>query len=344
MKTLIVSDVPFGYGSGQVAYLRDSLSKIGHEVNIICPSYESRPVIPDVSVEIVITRNPAFTLQGHKEFLEEVKGKLKRSDYNHIVIVNPKNLFILKYLGKEYLITYYGLETLENQFYSYRYAKKLFNKVDLAIFPESNRLERDERYFPPQTDFFLVFNSTPLPINQKGNSKKERDIIYAGNLDPDQVDIAAILELAKLAKVEVYGDLTEYKQSNLLEIYRGLLSGEDVMSELMNSRFSLVAWKPNNFSQRNASPNKLFQAISVGVPIISYPYPQAKEIVQRYGIGILAENFESSSLVQAGRKAMELKLSDYEEMSERALHAFCNDLNWENQISPYILKITGYQN
>jgi glycosyltransferase involved in cell wall biosynthesis len=79
-------------------------------------------------------------------------------------------------------------------------------------------------------------------------------------------------------------------------------------------------------------PNKLFDYIHAGIPVVASPMPEVVRIVQNHGIGVIAEELDARGIATAIR---ELRQHDFAAWRVRCLAA-AKTLNWEaeeNQIS-----------
>jgi glycosyltransferase involved in cell wall biosynthesis len=245
----------------------------------------------------------------------------------------------LKYKPK--VITYYGLEPLDQARFSLSVLKKDLKSVDLAIFPESNRLKKDA---PEFTDLKAIFEI--LNTQSKFSSNliyKESELIYAGTLDPGWIEFGYLEAIDKRYDLKVFGDSTEIPKnlSSTLRNYRGLLSENDLRLEIEKSMFSIVCWKPNNFSLFNAAPNKLFQSLSCGTPVITYPYPQAVKLGETFSGIFVAKDFSIESLIDITEQALDFDDNSYSKLLGKVATEFSQSMIWSKQVEAYLNCLKG---
>ena len=78
-------------------------------------------------------------------------------------------------------------------------------------------------------------------------------------------------------------------------------------------------------------PNKLFDYIHAGIPVVASPMPEVARIVQNHAIGVIAEELDAEGIATAMK---ELQKQDFDDWRVRCLAA-SKTLNWEaeeNQI------------
>ena len=78
-----------------------------------------------------------------------------------------------------------------------------------------------------------------------------------------------------------------------------------------------------------ASPNKLFEYIHANIPVLAPDYPLLKEIVGKYGIGVLIDKIEPEEIAAKIKLAFS-DMNNYRKMKENTEVAK-RDLNWENE-------------
>ena len=343
MKTVLLTDIPWGYGTPQVKFLKQSLEEtFESECFVICPTYDSRPILSDKNVESFITKQPTFQLSGLREYITKAAGEINRIKPEHIVVFNPRMLLAInQFAYKPKVLTYYGLETLGSSNLSPVILNSEMAKVDVALFPEFNRLKVDAPHFKNLRAIFEVYNSQPIQTGEK--TRIENDLIYAGTLDPGWIEFGYLEEIDKVYDLKVFGDLTELPRngaSNLKNAY-GLLSEQELRPQIEKSKFSVVCWKPNNFALFNAAPNKLFQSLSCNTPVITYPYPQALKLAETYSGIFVAKEFSIESLIQITEYAFSMDSSSYKSMQKRIGTEFRDYLLWSKQILPFIKYLKG---
>ncbi|HHH19988.1 MAG TPA: glycosyltransferase, partial [Campylobacterales bacterium] len=79
-------------------------------------------------------------------------------------------------------------------------------------------------------------------------------------------------------------------------------------------------------SYRYCLPNKMFEYIMVGIPIIVSDLPEMRKVVQEYGVGVIAQNGELG-LTQVIEEAILLSKQAKKESFDRVRREY----NWENQ-------------
>jgi glycosyltransferase involved in cell wall biosynthesis len=80
--------------------------------------------------------------------------------------------------------------------------------------------------------------------------------------------------------------------------YHGSVSREKVKEILNNSVAGIVTFLPYP-NHTNAQPNKLFEYMSSGLPVIASDYPLWKGIVEKYNSGICVDPENSEAIADA---------------------------------------------
>jgi len=100
--------------------------------------------------------------------------------------------------------------------------------------------------------------------------------------------------------------------------------------------YSLVLWNPNAVNQRFACPNKFFESVASGVPVISTPHPQVCDMIDRYECGIALPVWTEDGLFRACRKALDVFSADrdgYLRLVEGCQRAVREELNFDAQFA-----------
>ncbi len=82
-------------------------------------------------------------------------------------------------------------------------------------------------------------------------------------------------------------------------------------------------------------PNKLFEYLMAGVPVLSSQLPAIVEVIKTYDVGQIVPSFEPEAI---GRTINAMLADDtaLHRMSHNALEAAKNDLNWEKERLPLL--------
>lgn len=88
--------------------------------------------------------------------------------------------------------------------------------------------------------------------------------------------------------------------------------------------------KDTNLNYRFSLPNKLFDYIRAGIPIISSDLPELRKIIDNYNIGLILETHEINEVANKINKILfEIPRSEWTDGLRKASH----DLRWENEQS-----------
>jgi len=346
MKAVIISDTPLGYGSPQIEYLKMSIeSFLSIETLVFSPVYPDREIIRNETSVPIIPKNHPFSGKGLVERLRLHSVNVNTIRPEVLVLVNPENLFLLgqlKYRPK--IVIYYGLENIGSTLLRpQKISKKMLEQVDLFISPEINRAISDAALLKLNPNkVFQVLNCAPKFDKVAIGKRLEKiSYIYGGTLSPKIVDLDAISVASKYGSVDIFGDQSELEGVRLRGRLHGVVERRQLNKYYSNSHFSLICWKVTSFGNLYAAPNKAYQSISLGVPIISYPYPQVRRIIATYGCGFLAKNFELESFEKAIAQSRQLfDTGNIDRMVAACEDAFESELNWGFQIDPIIKKIS----
>lgn len=71
--------------------------------------------------------------------------------------------------------------------------------------------------------------------------------------------------------------------------------------------FTVIAVQPSCTSYRLCLPNKLFQSLSVGTPVVATPLPEIEAVLDWLGEGVVADGFDAPALQQALKRAATLR-------------------------------------
>ena len=91
--------------------------------------------------------------------------------------------------------------------------------------------------------------------------------------------------------------------------------------------------QPSTLNHRLTTPNKLFEAMASGVPVVASDLPGMAGIVRETGCGILCDPTSAASIAEAIRSILEAPEAERVAYGERALAAVRDRYNWEAQMA-----------
>jgi hypothetical protein len=103
------------------------------------------------------------------------------------------------------------------------------------------------------------------------------------------------------------------------------VKSSEVVNQIRNYDVGIFILPPVNFNYENTLPNKLFDFVQARLGVAIGPTPEMAEIVTRYSIGIVSENFSAESVAKS---LNQLNMHDIE-MYKRNTNAAAKELNAE---------------
>lgn len=197
----------------------------------------------------------------------------------------------------------------------------------------------------------VIKNVPPLPTDSSDEITNVRQtmnipadatiILYQGSLQPGRGlfnFIDAIRLLPKHIVLLILGNgpllsklrskVSEYELGNRI-FFHPSVPLKVLAHYTKQANIGLVFLEDLNLNQHLALPNKLFEYMSVGLPIVASNLPEISAIVSKYNIGIVAQSHAPADIVDAI-----LKLTESENMhlcSQNSKKAFLDQYNWTKE-------------
>lgn len=164
-------------------------------------------------------------------------------------------------------------------------------------------------------------------------------IIYQGAMNPSRGIDKMILAMNYIKDAQLWlvgdgpiiNDLKNLAKENQLEEkvkFLGRKNPEELKKITPNASLGLSLEEDNGLSYRYALPNKIFDYIQAGVPVLgSCDLPEMKAMISHYQIGEIIENNQPEHIAQKMQEVLQKGKKHYKENLLLARQA----LNWENQ-------------
>ncbi|MBP2161880.1 MULTISPECIES: glycosyltransferase [Asticcacaulis] len=360
-KIVFLSDLAVGYGTPQITYLLQSLADYysTDDICVIEPDQKGRKWAGDrfpFKILRVSTVYPAYSFAFISEYNKFILDFLNKTKPDIVVASHGFVLpACLKYKSNNNILIYYKLESVSHQVKGLGSAainlnRCVLSEADVVLVPERLRASADlNMYGWKRKDLVEVYNAGQTYSGHSPNVRNGR-ILYAGTIGPQTLCEIMLSDELKHIGFDIAGSAETDNARAFLEQasrrenirYLGFLSSDQLDSIRRRYAFSLVMWRPDDVNQLYASPNKFFETVAAGVPPIAAPHPQCYEIIQKYNCGLLAEDWNEASLVEAIKSAAEVFYQnpvEYSELVENCQTAADDELNWDaqfNKITPLL--------
>jgi glycosyltransferase involved in cell wall biosynthesis len=166
--------------------------------------------------------------------------------------------------------------------------------------------------------------------------------LYQGNLITErgiEQAMDAILEVPGAALVLLgYGSLRETLTSRAgRPPYAGCVfvlppvPPSELLEWTASSDVMVMAIQPTTLNHRFTTPQKLFEALAAGVPVVASDLPGMADIVEATQAGVVCDPTSPTSIAAAIRVVLQQPAADLAAMRERARRAAAETYNWDRQ-------------
>jgi len=143
-------------------------------------------------------------------------------------------------------------------------------------------------------------------------------------------DVALVLlgDGVEAAWLRRWSDLPEFKDRLYLhpaipvEVLRAWISGADV---------GVMVLQPTNLNHYLSTPNKLFECMNAGVPVVASDFPGMRDIIQSQDIGKVCDPKDPRSVASAIRNLLDEPPDVHRRRSERCRRAAEERYSWERE-------------
>lgn len=202
-----------------------------------------------------------------------------------------------------------------------------------------------------------MINNYPLlgeltPSNSNSWEKREQSVIYIGGISEERGLLQMVTAMARIprsyrGKLKLFGSYSPKEIRNQAMMTpgwlhveeHGIVNRKNLAEALAKTKAGLVLFHPSP-NHTNAQPNKMFEYMSVGLPVIASDFPLWREIIADAGCGILVDPMNEQEIADAIVFIFN-NPDRAEAMGKNGLAAVNDKYNWETE-SKQLFKL--YQN
>ena len=197
------------------------------------------------------------------------------------------------------------------------------------------------RWSPPRPRPDLIRAASGLPAER-------RIVLFLGRLGPERGldEVAhAILEIEDATLVflgfgpwlERLRDRDRDPRFTGRHVTLPAVHPDDVPAWTASADVSIVAVPANSLNQRLSTPNKFWESLAAGTPIVvGRDLSVMRGIIEADRLGAVADPADPSDIAAALRGVLDASQAEREAMRERCLRIARERFNWETAVQPYL--------
>lgn len=339
-----------------------SLQNEGYDITIVAlhkeglEEFEKVESIPVHRVKLKTmnwSKNTVGSLAKYIEWSYHVIKKYRKYDVMHCHDLNALHLGVISKLFNRNLKVIYDAHEYETEVnYLVGFKQKLARVTERflikyadAVITVSDAIadEYVRLYNIPKP--YLVLNTPPFKEVEKKDifretfsiDKVQTIFLYQGNLSRGR-GVEVVLETFKCLdnKNSVivfmgYGELKnlilEYQKEHDNIYFHEAVNPNILLNYTSSADFGISMIEDICLSYRYCLPNKMFEYIMAGVPVIVSNLPEMKKLVEKYGVGVVAKENSQEALSEAIILASSLDKGHV----QKRLNSVKSIYNWEEQ-------------
>lgn len=234
-----------------------------------------------------------------------------------------------------------------------RYSKRIWEKIEKWIFPKlkygftvNNSIANiyENKYgvrlkvlknIPNKVNDFSPEDKSSLGIENIG-----KYIILQGagiNIDRGAEEIVEAMQFVESVKLLIVGDGDVLPKLKLIVNELGIenkvlfiakQSPQRLKSYTFYAELGLSMDKDTNLNYRYSLPNKIFDYMQSGIPILASDLPEIKKVIDKFGIGVICKSHEIKEIANCINSMI---YQDIKSKLARNLSDAAQKISWENQ-------------
>jgi glycosyltransferase involved in cell wall biosynthesis len=209
------------------------------------------------------------------------------------------------------------------QLYEEDYGKKLIVVRNLPIVQEIKKVKTKEDLGIPLDKSILILQGAGINID-RGAEELLEAIALSNNYVLYIVGTGDVL--SKLKKRALIKDLKDKV------VFIGRLPYQEMMQYTLNADVGVTLDKDTNINYRFSLPNKIFDYMKAGIPVLASNLKEVANIINTYKVGLVIENHEPKTILY-GLDSILASKELLQEYSQNGLKAI-EELNWEKEVEP----------
>lgn len=356
LRVVVASPITMGYGSPRYMRLYKVLASRGHRV-----------LLMDHEESVAAGRRP-YSLNGYRRLLVHRtagrslwrqrtrrmwEGLVRRRERPDVLIAGNDALLSESWPSTSTRVIYYGEIESECSGAAESPADSITNAADAVIAPQEDRLELARGIYKQARSCFCVQNAPMLAEHAdpgpRALTKGERiHLLYQGQVS--RLTCADImlgfarrnsdrfhLHVAGPVKDGFSEELAAVAETGALT-YHGYLRQAELADLRKRCDVGLVTWREGGdlpLSIKYACPNKLYEYIADGLPVVFMPNHSLGRWNTRFGFGAAAADYTVDAMAEA-LAAMTDDEGVYAAQSAHNTGLFREELNFEHQVRPFV--------
>jgi glycosyltransferase involved in cell wall biosynthesis len=154
-----------------------------------------------------------------------------------------------------------------------------------------------------------------------------KEMVTALEILPSRLDSKMIL-LGEFSSLKLETEVTQILGWKKVD-FRGWQSRDLTIQTLSEAKLALVLFHPE-IDHLDALPNKLFEYMAAGLPVVASDFPLWRSIIEQTGCGLLVNPLEPQAIAHAIQYLLEHP-SEAEAMGKRGQEAIKTQYNWDNE-------------